>query len=531
MKIGAHIVKVLIVGAGPTGLTLAACLEKFGISPDIVDFKDCPNDQSKALAINPVAQAQLGIIFGKNDVGKNSNIVTKLKVIFNTDKRLTTINLKHLEWPCNSMLVQSQYDTEKDLIELAKNNNVNVQWGTRVVEVIEHDDAVQVAFEGSDNQTIKQQYDYVIGCEGKHSLVREAIGATMTPLPYSMYLALADFKLDVDLSEDSAYYFVYEETFFVFVPLGKSIWRIVVKHNGDPKRGEYINLVTDPVLEKFGRNIFCGECLWFSQAPLYVSYANKLQSKRLFIAGDSAHLFSPISGTGMNTGIVDAVNLAWKIAFTIKGNACGNTLIQSYQEERIPAIKENAMATDRLTKLISRQEEHTDQFMPKMSNRAYIRNLFPLNVSGFGFSYQSSSVLFGMTDDPGIGRMDAKLTKLLMSSAEFVSNFSLYINVLQFMDQDIHKTVLPCPKQTKLKGVRDVVVQWISNDEAVNSSVIKVQQSPNTINIGLLKKDWQELCQLGDLQVLRPDGVVVFRGSIEEHGEVIINLSKYLNFQ
>lgn len=522
--------KVLVVGAGPTGLTLAASLGRLGVPVDIVDRKAAPNDQSKALAINPVAKTQLDVMFGSNNVGERANLVSRLNIMTGTSKRLSSINLNHLRWPHHQMRVQTQHETEQDLVNLAVKAGVTVQWSTRVDAVVTSENGLEAHVIQADGTTTRHRYDYVIGCDGKYSVVRPLLDAQVTSRSYDTFLALADYKLKIRLDEDAAYYFVYKDTFFVFVPLGDSVWRVVVKHAGTPPKTPSTELVTKLVQEKFGEDIFVGENLWFSVAPLYISFVDRLGDGRIFIAGDAAHLYSPIGGTGMNTGIGDAINLGWKLGFVIQGLAKPEKLLQSYQEERLPVIRSNAEQTDQMTLLISGQlEPHfANPFLPLMSNRPALKYGFPTAISGYGLQYPPVLNTDGAETTTEVGRLSMALCPLMTQIADEMPELEPRLTVFHFVPHIPSAAARSPLVSDVLKGVRDIFVvplQAGGNPKAAPktqtfwSDVIVLELDPN---------EWSQRAERGPLQAVRPDGITYFQGQFESIDLLIKQLSVFL---
>ncbi|HSC69423.1 MAG TPA: FAD-dependent monooxygenase [Cellvibrio sp.] len=514
--------RVLIVGAGPTGLMLALCLKQYGIDFDIVDAKAGPSIDSKALAINPMSQMQCSLFFGDSLLGKKSVQVNNLNINWKNSTRINRIDLSRLKSPFTTMLVQTQFATENELLAHAQEREIHVQWNTRVHDIEQTIQHVLVTTQPASGSSSSKYYDYVIGCDGKRSVVRTAMGATMEQKSYEMFLALADYQLNTELDEQSAHYIIFEETFFVLVPLGNKKWRIVVKHNGIPDKRNGIELIEGPVKKYLGDTLLTGEPFWFSQAPLYVSYAEKLSSDRLFIAGDAAHLFSPIGGTGMNSGFLDALNLGWKLAYKILGYSKENVLTNSYNEERLPAIKENAAATDRLTQLISRiatSDKDIAMFLPTMKNRLLMRSVLPSNVAGTVLNYESSSVIVN-TENKDLVLADNKLAEMASVYAQYNRNQAPLIKLFFFLDSKTNETekILALPRK---QGLQPIVVTAHSTGEDI------LYKSKNHLCIP--EKEWNAFTSQYSLVAVRPDGVVACRSQIADYNTMISQSFNYLN--
>ncbi|HEY2517041.1 MAG TPA: FAD-dependent monooxygenase [Polyangiaceae bacterium] len=381
--------RVLVVGAGPTGLSVALCLRACGVPFDLVDVKSGPSRESKALALNPLSLDQLDLLGYPDAVGARGRRVSRMNPIYG-ETRLTPIDLRWLDHDRPSFVAQPQDATERELIAALATRGADVAWNTELTGVADRGQDVEVTLRSGIEAPIHRTYAWVVGCEGKRSVVREAIGGEFVGAEYPMHFVLGDFELDWDGDPGQAYYFVYDDTFFVFAPIADGRWRVTVKHDGAPSPcGPKGTAITGPVCERFGRDIFRSGPSWISQSPIYLKLASRLRAGRLFIAGDAAHLFSPIGGTGMNTGMQDAFNLGWKLGFVARGWA-PEELLASYETERLEAIRANAAATDAMTRLITRIERTPEKlapFLPHLARRRLLSRQFPMAQSGLALRY------------------------------------------------------------------------------------------------------------------------------------------------
>lgn len=390
--------QVLIVGAGPTGLTLANALTRYGIDFMIVDRKKGPTNDSKGLALSIASQYAFDLL-EMSDRMQQGNKVHRL-AIFWQGKRLTAVDFRRLDFPIRHLITGRQAVTEQQLILALRSQEHEILWDTEVLDIEEREEGVHAHWRLPDGTEQTAMFDYVVGCDGKSSLVRQVMKADFSGHDYPMYFVLGDFELDWDGRENQVYYYVFEEDFFLLVPIGDGCWRVVVKCDGTPPaNSEPISqeLITGLVTRLLGRNIFSQDALWISQTPFYSRICDHLRKGRLFVAGDAAHLVSPLGGTGMNAGIQDALNLAWKLAWRIQGLA-PDALLDSYERERLHAIKETVLTTDRSTLLISRIEIDNAlvaPFLPHKANRDYLRKHFPLLYSGLMLNYPADVLLGG----------------------------------------------------------------------------------------------------------------------------------------
>jgi 2-polyprenyl-6-methoxyphenol hydroxylase-like FAD-dependent oxidoreductase len=155
--------EVLIVGAGPTGLTLALCLQSYGIKCDICDIKIGPTTDSKALAINLLSQYQFEIFSQKNVVGLNAKHIDRLNVVWNGNNRLNPVDFRWLNYDKKFLLTQPQHITEQELIKEFSSKKGIINWKTQITKITQKDNFVEVeSSKINDNKTKKCHYNVTV---------------------------------------------------------------------------------------------------------------------------------------------------------------------------------------------------------------------------------------------------------------------------------------------------------------------------------------------------------------------------------
>jgi 2-polyprenyl-6-methoxyphenol hydroxylase-like FAD-dependent oxidoreductase/pimeloyl-ACP methyl ester carboxylesterase len=388
---------VLIVGAGPTGLTLANALSLYGVPFEIVDRALGPSRDSKALAINVLTRLSLELLGLDDEVGRGACAVRRLNVYWE-GRRLNPVDFRWLPSPVRSFLTQPQSQTERELLGAVERRGVRVRWGRRLVALdADSSGGVRAFLTHTSGATSHGEYAFVVGCDGKKSVVREAVGIAYRGDEYPMHFLLADFDLRWDRRADQVHYFAYADGFFLVAPVAPDRFRVVVKREGPLPAGSTADadLIATELRRRFGRDVVQGPPLWLSCAPLYKRTADRLRSGRVFLAGDAAHLYSPIGGAGMNTGMQDALNLAWKLAYVFAGRTNGDVLLESYERERLPVIRGIAAVTDASTRAIAgltADDATVARFIPSVANRRILKHL----------AWQHSGLAQRYTDSPAI---------------------------------------------------------------------------------------------------------------------------------
>ncbi|WNO10705.1 FAD-dependent monooxygenase [Teredinibacter sp. KSP-S5-2] len=407
---------VLIVGAGPVGLTLANDLARRGVPYKIVDSKAGPTEDSKGLAINISSQYGLQLAGLGRSIGREGQSISRLNLHWQ-GKRYSSINFSWLPFDIQSLITQPQSVTENELLEqLQLAGKGAVAWGEEVVHIEEQENSVLATLKRLDGETYTESYKYLVGCDGKRSLTREHIQPDFSGVDYDMFFVLGDYELSLPYDNNEVQYYIYPDTFFILIPIGQDLWRIVVKYDGELPESKVSSSEISSILQTYlNPEIVLAEPKWISRAPFYNRVASSIQSNRVFIAGDAAHLFSPIGGTGMNTGIQDALNLGWKLAF-VHHQMAPESCLNSYNEERQPAIKQAADLSDLSTQLITRTiTEHSiiDQLAPEQGNRKIQSRILPYLHSGLAQKIQLANSSDEHDAEPDIGKLSPRVFALL----------------------------------------------------------------------------------------------------------------------
>jgi 2-polyprenyl-6-methoxyphenol hydroxylase-like FAD-dependent oxidoreductase len=341
---------VLIVGAGPTGLVLALWLTRLGIGVRIVDKLAEAGTTSRALAVQARTlefYQQLGIAGLVMDQGVNVAGIN----LWAKGSRAARIPLERLgadATPFPFPLVFPQDAHERLLIEQLAGLGVEVERRTELLRFEQTTAGVTATLKGLDDVEETFEAAYLAGCDGARSAVRGVLGVGFSGGTYQglFYVAdveaqgpVANFELHVDLDES--------DLLLVFPMKGKGRVRLVgnVRDLGGKKEDEltFADVGSRPIAHL---NLKIETVNWFSTYKVHHRVADAFRDRRAFLLGDAAHIHSPVGGQGMNTGIGDAVNLAWKLAMVLRGDA-EDRLLDTYETERIAFARRLVATTDR----------------------------------------------------------------------------------------------------------------------------------------------------------------------------------------
>lgn len=386
--------KILIVGAGPVGLMVGCYLSKYNIDFDIIDKSIESTTYSKALTVSPATiKAFHGLHLTAELIGKGRKINSAYAYYKN--KKFIHINDKYIPSCYKHHISIPQPETERVLENHLTQLGAKVKRGHKLISWTSVEGFYNVSLLDENRREYTSSYEYVIGADGAASTVRELADIGFHGHNYNMHFTMADVQFDNSDNLPGTSYYIDPEGFLIFLPMADNMIRIVIK-----KEGELPTPRPVPDLEEINHYIsrYCNhvgkacKLIWSSSANFYNRIASENYKDNIFLVGDAFHLFSPIGGQGMNTGIQDAINLAWKLAFYIKGIAT-TELLSSYRSQRFCAVEKVLKSTDHDTGLISGIIPHKDIdkiYHPEFCNRDYYRKELPLKYSGFSASQDPS---------------------------------------------------------------------------------------------------------------------------------------------
>ncbi len=346
---------MLIVGAGPTGLMLACELARANVSFRIVDKASEPSTRSRALVVH-TRSLELFQKLGIADELVSRGARTLAAHIYINKKHAADFAIDDTgidDTPFRFVLVVSQAETERVLTEWLVQHGVEIERGVEVASVEPtFGEAVLVSRAGDGSRREERvKPRYVVGCDGAHSVVRHAGKFSFEGEPYPQDFVLADVHLASPLPSSSRglNMFFDDRGVFVVIELAGGVHRIIASHSdapqttGDPSLAD-VQALTDALSPL---QLALRDPVWLARFRLHHRQADQYRRGPLFLAGDAAHIHSPAGGQGMNTGIQDAANLAWKLALVVRGEA-EERLLDSYHDERHPIGRELLRTTDRL---------------------------------------------------------------------------------------------------------------------------------------------------------------------------------------
>lgn len=354
---------VLVVGAGPTGLLAADLLARSGVAVRIVDDRAEASRESRAFAV----MARSMELFGQ--LGLAERFLDGGVVNPGIDFHVRGTRVGGLDYdragspdtPYPFITLHPQSKTEAVLIDDLSRLGVSVERGTRVTGLTQDADGVATRATGADGREATIRSAYVIGADGAHSAVRKALGLAFEGAKYPQTFMLADCRVEWPLDHARFRVFMHGDTIALFLPLdGAGRSRVMATdHSNTADRGgaeaTRLDLAElEPVYrEATGLDLRLSDPVWATRYRVSHRGVERYRDGRVFVAGDAAHIHSPAGGQGMNTGLQDAANLAWKLA-TVLGGA-PDDLLDTYDGERRPVGQQVVDTSDRMFSAVAGQ--------------------------------------------------------------------------------------------------------------------------------------------------------------------------------
>jgi 2-polyprenyl-6-methoxyphenol hydroxylase-like FAD-dependent oxidoreductase len=351
---------VLVVGAGPTGLTLALQLRRLGVGFRLLDKNPKPSTTSKAIGLQYRVSEVLSWMGLADEFLAESATSQKVNMYATggaDDGPILQLNLGGLgigggkDAFVPRMMMIPQSETERLLIEALEERGGNVERGATFLGFEQNDERVVSRVRRADGREERIGSRYLVSCEGAHSVVRKQAGISFAGETYPFAFVMADVALDWDRNREEIYSWLHEDGTFSAGPLPGNRWRLFIEV-GERVPEVTLDLVQKLLTERTGdRTARVKNPTWLSEFRINSRMVDRFREGRVFLAGDAAHVHSPSGGQGITTGMQDAYNLSWKLAQVIRENA-PDALLDTYGEERLPIVREVLGTTERNTALL-----------------------------------------------------------------------------------------------------------------------------------------------------------------------------------
>ena len=397
---------VLIVGAGPVGLTMAAELTRYGLRVRIIDEAPEPTDKSKALVVWPRTLEHL------DRLGLASTFVaTGLKAthgrFFTGERELAQVALNTGDTPFPYALMIPQSETERLLDEHLASIGVTVDRSVTLTALSQDSTSVTATLTYADGRTEAVITPWLIGCDGAHSAVRHAVNAAFEGTTLPSDWVLADVHITGPVSTDTAELHLHADGILGIFPVSPTRFRVIANINHEGSKTADGQSPAEPTLsdiqgildKRDKRGLRAVDPVWLSGFHINERKVADFRHGRVFLAGDAAHIHSPAGGQGMNTGMQDAFNLAWKLALVQRNLVAQQSsplLLDSYNAERSPVAAKVLKGAGLLTRMATLDNALLrglrNSFIHFITGFDFVQHALTDNITELAISYPESSL-------------------------------------------------------------------------------------------------------------------------------------------
>lgn len=510
---------VLVVGAGPVGLLLACELARRGVTIRVVDKLASPTTESRAIIVHARSLEMLARAGVAEEIISTGVRLTGAE--FHLDgKTEVRLSLDTVDSPYPFSVSLPQTDTERILTDRLRSLGVEVDRGVEFLGFDEDDDGITANLRTGDGGEESVRCAYLVGTDGSRSTVRHACGTRLEGSFKGERFLLADVEAEYDLDRSAMHsYFTPDEGPLLLFPMRGERLRVIAQlsdsasSNGGPTLAE-----TQEIVDRHAPGIRLLRAHWMTEFEIHHAQVPSYRYGRAFLAGDAAHVHSPASGQGMNTGMQDAFNLAWKLEIATREETPPG-LLASYHAERHPVAARVIAQTTRLTAMgtLSRPYEQRlrDHLIHLAAGLAPVRRGLATQMEETDIGYRNSPIVEThhgrKRPRPGDAAPDVpdlstggSLHNLLSEGTEHT-----LLHVLR-TPEDIERTRVVATAHPPAVPVRHVVV---SADGVAEPWVDAAVADPR----GRIA-DRYGVGERGEVFAVRPDGYVGIRSPIDDQG-------------
>ncbi|MFF8554242.1 FAD-dependent monooxygenase [Streptomyces sp. NPDC015501] len=338
---------VLVVGAGPSGLTAAVELTRRGVPVHCVDRAEGPSTSTKALGVWPRTLELLRRMGAGEEIRRR--VLPQRAMRYYSDGRI--IADLRFEDPDVQPVCLPQPDVEAMLRDALAEAGGRIAWGAELTGFQQDGPAVKAVLRDRDGTERTEEYSWVVGADGARSRVREHLDIAFEGATHELSFVVADIDLDGPLEPDVTHYFCSPRGILVTCGLPSGRFRVFTSAPPGLRRDDVDLAAVQKLVDERGPGgIELRDPDWISVFAVHSRHADRTREGRVFLLGDAAHIHSPAGGQGLNIGMADAHNLAWKLALCWHGRS-GTALLDSFEHERAQTARAAIRQADAQTRI------------------------------------------------------------------------------------------------------------------------------------------------------------------------------------
>lgn len=528
---------VLIVGAGPCGLTLGLQLARYGVKFQIIDKQPALPTHSLSYALQASTLetlSNLGVGEGLMQLGvavRKVNAYINGKPSFDIDFRQTPPS------PFPFMLTVDQANIEKMLAATLQQQGSHISWNAELQSLKQSKTGVTAEII-QDGKKITTTASWVVGCDGGDSAVRNVLNIPLQGNTYKEKFIVADLAIDWGLAKNESHVFLHPSDLFMATPLPNGLYRVITTQDGIEHKGE---ITVKDLLFKFQKLVPAQGVLtnpvWMKAFEVQRRLAPQLRVNRVFLAGDAAHVHSPIGSQGLNTGIQDAYNLGWKLGFHVNGLA-NDKLLDSYQSERLDVSKAVLANTNMAMNIVmthSRLGQMVrDVIAPLILNYPAAQKQLKRIIADTPFSYRNSPAMYS-EKEAGVA-FARKIKEAFLGGVnigDHAPNFDLMqpkdfkrFSLMKFLPTPKHIILVMLGDKSKeqtasyetFSHIKKVLSDFAESYFIVGEHAIDYTKFDQNVTDAFIDPDGRGhqiyRCIEPTLYLLRPDGYVSYKGPL-----------------
>jgi 2-polyprenyl-6-methoxyphenol hydroxylase-like FAD-dependent oxidoreductase len=526
--------QVLIVGAGPVGIAVAIQLCRFGVAVRIIDAAERASTETKAMAIHSRTLEvfrDLGVIEPFLDLGvRVERFVARYR-----DRSILRYDFARLGTCYPFILSLPQPDSERFLSARLAAFGVQVERQVELVKLAQDENQVRAVLRYPDGVQREEVYPWVVGTDGGRSVVRRDLGISFTGASYHRYFMLTDVDIDWDGSHSEGCFLLGSgEGYVGLAPIpGERRYRFFLEmphalppHHARPA----LSVETfQKLVDERGLRMKLSNASSMTMAEFRHRMVDKLRVGRVFLAGDAAHIGSPIGGQYMNLGINEAYNLGFKLAYVLLRKA-EPRLLDSYEQERLPVAREAQRTAHVLTKLFTVTHPvglfARNRLLPMITELPRVRDALPRGLSGHAFRYRGAGALAEQVEPARTRRPALRKRKLRVRAGELAPDVELGSRSVESRLSDVFAgtalVVLLCAGEvTSLERHQQLLETALRLRARYGSSLRPIVVWPGTQCTG----------EMGELEVLLDvEGRVHERYGAHSGGYYVVRPAAYLGY-